>query len=91
MRDRTPATVRAPPSKHVILLIGENRTFDHVFATYTPPRGQSVENLLSEGIVKADGTAGANVAKAEQWQASDNRHLQRLSEAHERLRQLAID
>jgi phospholipase C len=59
------------PIKHVILLIGENRTFDHVFATYTPPAGQSVNNLLSEGIVKADGTPGPNVAKAEQWQASD--------------------
>ncbi len=58
------------PIKHVILLIGENRTFDHVFATYTPPSGQSVNNLLSEGIVKADGTPGPNVAAARQWQAS---------------------
>ena len=58
------------PIKHVILLIGENRTFDHVFATYTPPAGQTVNNLLSEGIVKADGTPGPNVAKAQQWQAS---------------------
>lgn len=58
------------PIKHVILLIGENRTFDHVFATYTPPKGQTVENLLSEGIVNADGTPGPNVAKAQQWQAS---------------------
>ncbi|GFZ88549.1 alkaline phosphatase family protein [Dyella caseinilytica] len=58
------------PIKHVILLIGENRTFDHVFATYTPPAGQKVENLLSEGIVNADGTPGPNVAKAEQWQAN---------------------
>ena len=24
------------PIKHVIIIIGENRTFDHVFATYTP-------------------------------------------------------
>ncbi|WP_233840205.1 alkaline phosphatase family protein [Dyella sp. 2HG41-7] len=58
------------PIKHVILLIGENRTFDHVFATYTPPHGQTVNNLLSEGIVKADGTPGPNAAKAQQWQAS---------------------
>jgi phospholipase C len=58
------------PIKHVILLIGENRTFDHVFATYTPPAGQSVNNLLSEGIVNADGTPGPNAAKAAQWQAS---------------------
>src|SRR5215469_2918558 len=58
------------PIKHVILLIGENRTFDHVYATYTPPHGQKVNNLLSEGIVNADGTPGPNVAKAQQWQAS---------------------
>ncbi|MGC1548966.1 MAG: alkaline phosphatase family protein [Rhodanobacter sp.] len=58
------------PIKHVILLIGENRTFDHVFATYTPPAGQHVNNLLSEGIVNADGTPGPNVAAAQQWQAS---------------------
>jgi phospholipase C len=59
------------PIKHVILLIGENRTFDHVFATYTPPKGQSVHNLLSEGIVNADGTPGPNIAAARQWQASN--------------------
>jgi len=59
------------PIKHVILLIGENRTFDHVYATYTPPKGQSVHNLLSEGIVNADGTPGPNVAAAQQWQASN--------------------
>lgn len=61
------------PIKHVILLIGENRTFDHVYATYTPPHGQRVRNLLSEGIVNADGTAGPNVAAARQWQASDTK------------------
>ncbi|OOG60222.1 alkaline phosphatase family protein [Rhodanobacter sp. C03] len=59
------------PIKHVILLIGENRTFDHVYATYTPPRGQSIRNLLSEGIVNADGTPGPNVTAARQWQASN--------------------
>ncbi|RDI99269.1 phosphoesterase [Dyella solisilvae] len=59
------------PIKHVILLIGENRTFDHVYATYTPPKGQTVNNLLSEGIVNADGTPGPNVAAARQWQASN--------------------
>ena len=30
------------PIKHVIIIIGENRTFDHVFATYKPtPRIKS--------------------------------------------------
>src|SRR5882762_2249076 len=59
------------PIKHVILIIGENRTFDHVFATYTPPRGQTVSNLLSKGIINKDGTAGPKVALAKQWQATD--------------------
>ena len=30
------------PIKHVIILIGENRTFDNVYATYEPKRGQTV-------------------------------------------------
>jgi phospholipase C len=59
------------PIKHVILIIGENRTFDHVFATYKPRAGQTVHNLLSEGIVNADGTPGPNVALAQQWKATD--------------------
>ena len=59
------------PIKHVILLIGENRTFDHVYATYVPPKGQTIRNLLSEGIVNADGTPGPNVALARQWRATD--------------------
>jgi phospholipase C len=47
------------PIKHVIVIIGENRTFDHLFPTYQPVNGdESVLNLLSEGIVKADGTPG---------------------------------
>src|SRR6202451_3311458 len=59
------------PIKHVIVIIGENRSFDHVFATYVPKRGQTVRNLLSEGIVNADGTPGPNFAKAEQNAATD--------------------
>ncbi len=27
------------PIKHVIVIIGENRTFDHIFATYKPKAG----------------------------------------------------
>ena len=58
---RHPATTpRRTPIKHVIVIIGENRSFDHVFATYVPKNGQTVVNLLSEGIVKADGTPGPN-------------------------------
>jgi phospholipase C len=59
------------PIEHVIMIIGENRTFDHVFATYTPKDGQSVNNLLSQGIVNSDGTPGPNFSKAAQNQASN--------------------
>jgi phospholipase C len=59
------------PIKHVILIIGENRSFDHVFATYTAPRGQTVSNLLSKGIINKDGTPGPKVALARQWQATN--------------------
>ena len=52
------ATSTATPIKHVIVIIGENRTFDHIFATYKPVAGQTVYNLLSKGIVNADGTPG---------------------------------
>ena len=59
------------PIKHVIVIIGENRSFDHVFATYVSKHGQRVWNLLSEGIVNADGTPGPNFSKAEQNSAFD--------------------
>ncbi len=44
----------ATPIKHVIVIIGENRSFDHVFATYVPKSGETVDNLLSKGIVTLD-------------------------------------
>ena len=49
------------PIQHVIVIIGENRTFDHIFATYQPVQGQTVNNLLSEGIIQADGSPGSNL------------------------------
>ncbi|MDE2088749.1 MAG: phosphoesterase, partial [Gammaproteobacteria bacterium] len=46
----------ATPIKHLIVIIGENHSFDNVFGTYRPRHGQTVWNLLSEGIVNANGT-----------------------------------
>src|ERR1700720_5048354 len=57
------------PIKHVIVIIGENRTFDHLFATYKPKEGQSVDNLLSKGIVNEDGPPGPNYSLAHQYSA----------------------
>jgi phospholipase C len=58
------------PIKHVIIIVGENRTFDHQFATYVPPIG-TVDNLLRRGIVNADGTPGPHVGAATQFSAID--------------------
>jgi phospholipase C len=58
----------ASPIKHVIILIGENRGLDHTFGIYKPKgRGQTISNLLSKGIVKADGTPGPNFNLAQQF------------------------
>jgi phospholipase C len=59
---RTPRT----PIQHVIVIVGENRTFDNLFGTYKPTGGQKVDNLLSKGIVNADGTPGPHFDQAKQ-------------------------
>lgn len=57
----------ATPIKHVIVIIGENRTFDNIYATYEPKHG-SVWNLLSRGIIHKDGSPGPNAGLARQFQ-----------------------
>jgi phospholipase C len=64
-------TTPKTPIKHVIVIVGENRTFDHVFATYQPVNnGETVWNLLSQGIVNPDGSPGAAYSKALQYQGN---------------------
>ncbi|MFZ3367738.1 MAG: alkaline phosphatase family protein [Candidatus Sulfotelmatobacter sp.] len=60
------------PIQHVIVIFGENRSFDHVFGTYVPRDGQTVHNLLSEGIVDVNGAPGPNYEKAHQYSATDS-------------------
>jgi phospholipase C len=73
----SPGTLGNPvsPIKHVIVIIGENRSFDHVFATYKPKPDQTVHNLLSEHIIALDANnnaiPGPRFDKAEQLAASD--------------------
>ena len=57
--------VTTSPIQHVIIIVGENRSFDHLFATYQPKTG-TVDNLLSKKIIKADGTPGINYLHAGQ-------------------------
>jgi phospholipase C len=68
----TPPTSASPSIQHVIVVVGENRSFDAIFATYAPPDGQTIWNLLSQGIINANGTPGPNFALAAQNQATDS-------------------
>jgi len=63
------ASVAAPaatPIEHVIVLVGENRTFDNLYGVYQPRKGQTIANLLSKKIVNRDGTPGPRFADAQQ-------------------------
>lgn len=62
------------PIQHVIIVVGENHTFDNLFGTYQPRNGQKISNLLSKGIVNADGTPGQNFNKAAQ-NTGDDRNI----------------
>lgn len=59
------------PIEHVIIVIGENHTFDNLFGAYQPPHKQSVWNLLSQGIITEGGWPGPNFNHAVQKQAID--------------------
>jgi phospholipase C len=65
-------TTPITPIQHVIVIIGENRTFDHVYGTFKPKHGQTVANLLSKGIVNANGTPGINYGLSAQYSAVDS-------------------
>ena len=69
LQAQEPSSVKQPvttsPIQHVIVIVGENRSFDHLFATYQPKTG-TVDNLLFKKIIKADGTPGANYSHAAQ-------------------------
>jgi phospholipase C len=69
---QTAVPTTTTPIKHVIVIIGENRSFDHVYATYTPKEGETVSNLLSKGIVRANGKPGPNYSLSAQFSALDN-------------------
>ncbi|MBF6571050.1 MAG: phosphoesterase [Candidatus Binataceae bacterium] len=68
----TGVSTRRSPIKHLIVVIGENRSFDNVFGTYIPPdSSETVWNLLSQQIVSGAGQPGSSFTLAAQQQASD--------------------
>jgi acid phosphatase len=69
-----PTAAQAPlatttPIEHLIVVVGENLSFDNLFGIYEPRSGAGVHNLLSEGIVNRDGSPGPDFAKAAQHRA----------------------
>jgi phospholipase C len=64
------ASATATLIEHLIVVVGENISFDNLFATYEPPAGTTVDNLLSRGIVAKDGSPGPRFADAMQREAS---------------------
>jgi phospholipase C len=68
--DRDHGVKTKTPIKHLIVLIGENRTFDNVYATYKPKHGQTVANLLSSGIILSSGLLGPNGVRSLQYQVN---------------------
>lgn len=64
------------PVEHLVVIIGENLSFDHLFATFRPAAGETIANLLAKGIVTAEGEPGANFARAAQRMAEGKDHYQ---------------
>ncbi|OAI09932.1 hypothetical protein A1359_17815 [Methylomonas lenta] len=56
------------PIQHLIVVVGENVTFDTLYGAYQPAKGQRIKNLLSQGIINVDGSPGPNFTKALQHQ-----------------------
>jgi len=52
----TDRAMTASPIKHVIVVIGENQSFDHLYGTHVPPSGDSIS---------PDGAPGPHFGKAQ--------------------------
>lgn len=69
--DQAASISTTTPIKHIIVIIGENHTFDNLFGAYQPPSGQTIFNLLSEGLITPSGDLGPKASLAAQQQAVD--------------------
>ena len=57
------------PIEHLIVVVGENLSFDNLFGVYRPQSNAKIRNLLSQGIVNRDGNPGPEFTKAAQRRA----------------------
>jgi phospholipase C len=60
------ALAQNSPIEHVIVIVGENHTFDNIFGGYIPRPGQTIWNLLSQDIIDDVGKPGRNFLLARQ-------------------------
>jgi len=81
----SPGPRTTTPIKHVIVIIGENHSFDNVFATYQPPRHQKIWNLLSEGIVTKSRGPRPELRQGRPAHRLEHQDLQPDTEDHRRL------
>jgi phospholipase C len=72
--EKAPRRATTTPIEHLIVIVGENQSFDSLFATYKPRDGVGIRNLLSEGIIAQDGTPGPRFAVATQNKAVPQGH-----------------
>jgi phospholipase C len=59
----------ATPIEHLIVVVGENLSFDNLFGAYRPQSNAKIRNLLSQGIVNRDGSPGPEFTRAAQRRA----------------------
>jgi acid phosphatase len=59
------------PIEHLIVVVGENHSFDNLYGTYQPAQGR-IANLVSRGIVNADGSPGPKFDLARQYRGVDD-------------------
>jgi phospholipase C len=64
------ALAQNSPIQHVIVVVGENHTFDNVFGGYLPRPGQTISNLRMLDIIDDGGKPGRNFALARQRTAN---------------------
>ena len=57
----------ATPIKHVIVIIGENRTFDNIYATYVPKQARVQTSSPRESSIRT-----ARPARTQIWRSSSN-------------------
>ena len=63
------ALAQHSPIQHVIVVVGENHTFDNVFGGYLPRPGQTISNLRMVDIIDDNGKPGRNFSLAQQRMA----------------------